>query len=133
MSNVKTMSATLLIIFYQITSALANIYVETNAVTLRFSVTADECSVGNERIRFFHSISLPDCVVECELRPNCVTVNYFQRMEACEIVSSTSVEATQLNQGTCVHVKRDDIQVIKVNVILHMVNILFYTKIRLPC
>jgi hypothetical protein len=102
-----------LILLLAFQSVFAVVNVKINNFELEYSVTYENwCKSDKDRFQFIIGISIGQCVAECGARGHCSSLIYRSQINGCELFLTSETE--QSNPGECVHVKKDDIKVIKV-------------------
>ncbi|XP_060593194.1 coadhesin-like, partial [Ruditapes philippinarum] len=101
-----------LILLLAFQSVFAVVNVTINNFELEYFVTYENwCKSDKDRFQFIIGISIEQCVAECGARGHCSSLNYRNKINGCELFLTSETE--QSNLGECVHVKQDDIKVIK--------------------
>jgi hypothetical protein len=120
-----------LILLLAFQSVFAVVNVKINNFELEYSVTYENwCKSDKDRFQFIIGISIEQCVAECGARGHCSSLNYRNKINGCELFLTSETE--QSNLGECVHVKQDDIKVIKVvyGLFFFLFFFLYFYKIR---
>ena len=68
----------------------------------------------NEYALHMYSVSLPECIYECKLRPGCSSINYNVRNRRCEINDNSWSLHTETCTGTLFS-KRSDWKEVKIS------------------
>ncbi|XP_060580137.1 SCO-spondin-like [Ruditapes philippinarum] len=102
----------ILLLVFKTVIAVTVLHVNMINFELEYSVTYENwCKSDKDRFQFIIGISIEQCVAECGARGHCSSLIYRSQINGCELFLSSETE--QSNPGECVHVKKDDIKVIK--------------------
>ncbi|XP_060562620.1 SCO-spondin-like isoform X1 [Ruditapes philippinarum] len=100
----------ILLLVFETVFAVVNVKI--NNFELEYSVTYENwCKSDKDRFQFIIGISIEQCVAECGARVHCRSLIYRNQINGCELYLTSETE--QSNLGECVHVKKDNIKVIK--------------------
>ncbi|XP_053403151.1 uncharacterized protein LOC123555402 [Mercenaria mercenaria] len=87
-------------------------YVRVDNFEISYSITYESsCHVEIDRFLFKLQSSIENCVKECSSRQHCQALNFRKGINVCELFSTS--ESGQLASGNCLHVEKDDINVIQ--------------------
>ncbi|XP_060603804.1 uncharacterized protein LOC132756691 [Ruditapes philippinarum] len=86
-------------------------YLSKDGVEIQYTVKFKrECRGEMDIIVTLESIALPECVLECGMRPDCKALSYMKIFKKCNIYSSDGHESDR-NKGSCVEILAADINV----------------------
>ncbi|XP_060582674.1 uncharacterized protein LOC132739042 [Ruditapes philippinarum] len=84
-------------------------YLSKDGVELQYSTKFKrECRGEMDIIVTLESIALPECVMECGMRPDCEALSYMKFFKKCNLYSSDGHESDRI-KGSCVEIRVADI------------------------